>query len=190
MTPRQTAAEGRHGEAGVTLVEVLVAMVLFALIATAGYSVLSQVVRVQAQTDGRLQRIAQLQRTMNIVTQDFMFASSGSLSFANGAVSFRRSAGDGEMAVRYDLEDQTLVRTVSGIVGGQPARQVLLPGVAALRWAFLDREAKWNPTWPPPQTLAKQPGNPAAVAVGMTVTGVGLSGDLERIAILPAEVDR
>ena len=113
----------RDPAAGVTLVEILVALVLFALIAVAGFSVLDQVVRVQDGTQGRLDRLAAMQRSMHILTQDLMYASGSSLSFADGAVSFRRSAADGEMSVRYALKDDTLVRSVSGGRGARPARQ-------------------------------------------------------------------
>ena len=106
----------------------LVALVLFALIGTAGFSVLDQVIRVQARTDGRLERLAEMQRAMHLVTLDFMQASGGSLSFADGAVSFRRGAGVGEIAVRYGLEDTALVRSVSGSLGAAPAGQALAVG--------------------------------------------------------------
>ena len=78
-----------------TLVEVLVAPVLFALIGAAGFSVLDQVIRVQAATDGW--RLAEVQRAMHVVTQDFMQATGGSFAVADGKVSFRRTAGAGEM---------------------------------------------------------------------------------------------
>ncbi len=177
---------GRNAAAGVTLVEMLVALVLFALIAAAGFTVLDQVVRVQTGTEGRLARLAEMQRTMQILTQDFMLASTASLSFSDGAVSFRRSAANGEMAVRYDLEDATLIRSVSGGLGARPARQALVSGVAALRWGFLDGDRKWNARWPAnPLAPAR---NPVAVSLELELGGRGLAGVLRRIAILPAEV--
>ena len=175
----------RDPAAGVTLVEMLVALVLFALIAVAGFTVLDQVVRVQSGTQGRLDRLAEMQRTMQILTQDLMFASGASLSFADDAVSFRRSAANGEMAVRYDLEDATLVRSVSGGAGARPARQPLLSGVDPLRWSFLDANRQWIARWP--ATLNGPKANPAAVALDLDLTGRGLSGVLRRVAILPGE---
>jgi general secretion pathway protein J len=175
----------RDRAAGVTLVEMLVALVLFALIAVAGFTVLDQVVRVQDGTQGRLDRLAQMQRSMHILTQDLMFASGSSLSSADGAVSFRRSAADGEMSVRYDVEDATLVRSVSGALGARPARQPLLTGVRAFGWSFLDANRQWNARWPAAPNGPK--GNPAAVALDLALAGPGLSGELRRVAILPAE---
>ena len=52
----------------------LVALVLFALIGGAGLAVLDQ-----ARTDGRLERLADVQRAMHLLTLDFMQATGGSL---------------------------------------------------------------------------------------------------------------
>ena len=179
----------RDPSAGVTLVEVLVALALFALIGAAGFSVLDQVIRVQDRTDGRLQRLAQVQRTMQVLAQDFMQAEGGSLGFGDGAVAFRRSAGPGEIAVRYALEDGALVRTIAGRGSDAQGRQTLLPGVAALRWGFLDGDLRWGPDWPPPASEGPQ-GNPRAVSLDMLLQGSGLSGDLRRVAVLPADLKR
>lgn len=178
-------APARDAAAGVTLIEILVAMALFAIIAAAGFTVLGQVVRVQDGTAGRLDRLAAMQRTMQLLTQDFMYASGASLTYSGGAVAFRRTAADGEMAVRYALEGSTLVRTVSGGLGGRPARQPLLAGVTGLGWAFLDGEGAWSPSWPAQPDA--EPGNPAAVALDLALAGPGLSGELRRIAVLPSE---
>ena len=154
----------------------LVALVLFALIAAAGFTVLDQVVRVQTGTEGRLARLAEMQRTMQILTQDFMLASAASLSFSDGAVSFRRSAANGEMAVRYELEDATLVRSVSGGLGAAAGA----PGAglrrrARLRWGFLDgRQEMERPlAGEPPLAPAR---NPVAVSLDLELGGRGLVG--------------
>jgi general secretion pathway protein J len=177
----------RHPEAGVTLVEALVALMLFALIGAAGFTVLDQVIRVQSRTEGRLQHLAEVQRTMHLLTQDFMQAKGGSLGFADGAVGFRRSAAQGQFAVRYGLEGSALLRRVSG-EGGTAASQVLLTGVSAASWQFYSPEAGWADTWPVEPAL--KPSNPEAVLLDLTLAGPGPAGRLRRIAVLPAEVSR
>lgn len=186
MTPPRGTVSTRGAEAGVTLVEVLVGLVLFALIGMAGFSVLDQVIRVQARTDGRLGRLAEMQRAMHVVKLDFMQASGGSLGLVDGAVSFRRNAGTGEIAVRYGLEETTLVRSVSGGEGAATVRQRLLSGVEAIRWSFLDPQGVWVEVWPPQATQAPRL-NPAAVSLDLAMAGPGLSGDLRRVVGLPAE---
>ena len=108
----------RHPEAGLTLVEMLVALALFAVIAAAGFAVLGQVIRVQAATGDRLDRLASIQRSMYVLTQDFLQTTGGSLAASGGGVAFRRSAGPGELSVRYALEGSSFVRELSG----DPAR--------------------------------------------------------------------
>jgi len=174
----------RDREAGVTLVEVLVALVLFALIGGAGLAVLDQVLRVQARTDGRLERLAEVQRALHLVTLDFMQASGGSLGFADGAVGFRRSDGSAGKAVRYGVEGAALTRRVRGSSG--EARQVVLTGLDAARWQFYAPEAGWIDSWPPDPS--EPAGNPAAVALQVTLAGPGLAGELRRVALLPSEV--
>lgn len=177
----------RHPESGATLVEMLVALVLFALIGGAGFTILDQVIRAQSRTDGRLQHLAELQRAMHVVTQDFMQASGGSLDFDDGAVALRRSAAQGQMRVRYGVEGSVLLRRVSG-GAGPAADQVLMTGVSATRWQFYAPEVGWTDSWPPEPTL--RPSNPEAVLLDVTLAGPGPSGSLRRIALLPAEVSR
>jgi hypothetical protein len=62
----------------------------------------------------------------------------------------------------------------------------MLSGVDAARWQFYAPEAGWTDSWPPDPT---QPAaNPAAVSLRVRLSGPGLSGELSRIAPLPAEV--
>lgn len=181
--PRKTDPE-RGGEAGVTLVEVLVALVLFALIGMAGFSVLDQVMRVQERTEGRLARLSEMQRAMHVVKLDLMQASVGSLGQIDGMLSFRRGSGMGDISVRYALEDDTLVRSVAGGVGAARVRQRLLSGVSAIRWSFLDADGAWVQVWPP--EAAPAPADPVAVALDLELVGADLSGGLRRVAGLVA----
>lgn len=185
MSPR--GGTPRHPEAGFTLVEVLVALALFAMIGAAGFTMLDQILLVQARTEGRLERLAQIQRVVHLVSTDFMQAESGSLDAAEGAVSLRRSGAESAVAVRYRWEDPALIRSVSGALGQPATEQSLLHGVSALGWRFLDSETGWSESWPP----ANRPsGNPAAVEIAVTLEGPGLAGALRRVAILPADPSR
>ncbi|MDB5695365.1 MAG: ral secretion pathway protein GspJ [Sphingomonas bacterium] len=62
-------AEGRACQ-GFTLVEVMVALLIFSIIATAGVALLSFSVRAQAASGARLDDLAALQRTLSILSAD------------------------------------------------------------------------------------------------------------------------
>lgn len=170
-------------DAGATLVELMVALALFALIAVAGFTLVDSILRVRERTDGRLERLAALQRAMHVMTADFEQAAPGPLSFVDEAVVFRRASGPGRSAVvvRYEEEDDALVRTV----GAAPQR--LLTGVEGLRWEFYTPPAGWAPTPARPGEDGRPPPRPSAVALTVTVASIdgGPSGRLRRVVALP-----
>lgn len=202
--PRARSA-ARAADAGLTLVEMLVALALFAVIATTAFTVLREILHVQAATEGRLDRLARIERTSYVLTRDFLQTAGGSLVAGGEGVAFRRSGGSGELAVRYVLEGSSLMREVSEGPGRGVVRQTLLPGVLGVDWRFYDPHGGWRSDWPPPpepgptpestsepapgaaSAPMRPPGNPAAVAVELTLAGPGLSGGLRRILPLPAE---
>ncbi len=169
-----------------TLVEMLVSLLLFAVIGGAGFAVLEQIIRVQNRTEGRLERLAELQRSMYILTQDFTQAVGGSVRYGNGAVTVRRGVGSGDITIQYDIQNGTLTRTLSTGSGGAIASQSILSGVTETGWHFLTPEGTWAEQWPVDMTAG--PMNPVAVAVDLKLSGSGLSGSLRRVMILPGEV--
>ena len=104
---RQRRFPRRFSQAGVTLVEVLVALVIFALIGAAGFTVLDQVARVDRLTEGRLARLEAMQRAMRVLSVDFGQARAQGLAGQGGAVVLKRSGGaafGGPVVLRYGLE--------------------------------------------------------------------------------------
>jgi general secretion pathway protein J len=156
----------RRTDAGFSLIEVLVALALFAMIGGAGLSVLDQILRTQAQTEGRLERLADLQRMMHLVTLDLSLAAPGSVTGDGTGV----AVGD----VSYALAGGVLQRTVGA------ATQDLLAGAAAVDWQYLDQDRIWGGRWPPPA------GAPTAELRAVALTVV-LDGDrqLRRVVAVP-----
>lgn len=74
------------GEYGFTLIEVMVALLIFSIIATAGVALLSFSVRAQAATTARLDELGALQRTLSILSADLAQAGNRSVRDEAGTV--------------------------------------------------------------------------------------------------------
>ena len=214
MPEPDAASARRTATAGFTLVEMLVALAIFALIGVAGFSMLDQVLRTQRLTDGRLERLAEMQRAMHMITLDFAQARGASLTARAGdtgaEVGFSRNAVDaagGSVGLVYALRDGVLMRDVRtgaanpgavnagsaqdpGADQGVPAaRQPLLRGVTAVDWQFYDAGAGWTAQWPPESSTVlpgKPVPNPQAVAMTLILLPDGYQ--LRRVVLLPAGV--
>ncbi len=185
---RNRVAGGPVRRAGFTLIEVMVALGLFGLIALAGFTLLDGVIGARDRLDGRLARTAELQRAMYLVSQDFEALDSGPLELSGTNLGFRRSSatgGGGSTSVQYRLIDGGLNRRV-----GDQAEQRLISGVTAVEWSFHARGQGWSPQ-PPGSVLAGtvRGAEPRADAVALTVvlsdSPDGLEGRLRRVVELP-----
>ena len=181
----------RPSQAGVTLIEVLVSLVIFSIIGVAGYAMLDLVARSERLTEGRLQRLGQMQRAMYLINLDFHQAEDRSLIVDTSGVSLRRAVPDaagGEVTLTYALSGGNLSRRMVDGKGDIQAEQSLLSGVAALDWQFLTAGPDWLATWPPAGAAGlagTSPENPRAVALTLTLTD---GKTLSRVAVLPAAV--
>ena len=194
MTRRRTRP-ARSGEAGVTLVEVLVSLAIFAVIGVAGYAMLDLVLRSARLTEGRLAQLGQMERAMYLVGVDFAQAEGGSLLADGMMVSIHRATrdlGGGDITVGDGLAGTVLTRRLSDGQGAVLADQALLPGVTALGWQFLDNgpswSGVWSGVWPASGQVALLDGkvdNPLAVELTLTLTDGRM---LRRVAVLPGAV--
>ena len=60
----------RAGDAGLSLIEVLVSLAIFAVIGVAGLTVLDTVARTGENTEGRLERLADIDRAFLVIRRD------------------------------------------------------------------------------------------------------------------------
>ncbi|RYY29444.1 MAG: prepilin-type N-terminal cleavage/methylation domain-containing protein [Sphingomonadales bacterium] len=170
----------RRGEAGFTLLELMISLGLFALIAVAGLALVDGIIKVQDRTEGRSDRLADLQRAMFVVSSDLDQIARGTIAGNAADLAFSRAApavGGPAVPVRYSIANGNLVRQIG------PAPQELLRGVAAIRWRFWD--GAWVNRWPVDD---KSRDNwPRAVEIEMQVAGPGgAPGTLRRVVTLPA----
>ncbi len=169
----------RTGDAGLTMIEVLVSLALFALIAGAGFSMLDQVLRAQSQTETRLARLTDMQRLMHIVMRDFSEGLPGTVQGDGAAATVSREGLRGQVTVTFSLTAGAFIRSVAKGAGA-PGDTTLLQDVTALRWQFLDGKGAWHDAWPDPAD------NDATDlrAVSLTVSMPPEQGDLHRLVAL------
>jgi general secretion pathway protein J len=182
------AAKAQRGEAGFSLLEILVALGLFALISLAGVILVSSILQVRDRTEGRLEELGDLQRGLVMITSDFHQAIPKSIQIDASGASLNRYGEEGRVVIRYTVDDGRLLRILekNGVAG---ARQTLLDKVSAVRWRVLTRNAGWSETWPSSglaNAEASQVLRPVAVAVELDLDSerAGISGTLRRIVEL------
>lgn len=132
----------RRPEAGVTLVEMLVALALFALVGLAAVTVLDTVIRTRDRTEGRLEEVAALDRALILVGRDLGQSDPGSHRLQDGALLFSLAGSGGPEEMAYALGDGTLLRRAGAV------EQPLVGGVAGVGWRLLDGAGAWHEAWP------------------------------------------
>ena len=182
----QSGRDEKVGEAGFTLIEVVISLALFALVSMAGLALVDSVIRVEQGTAGRVERLGALQRTMFVIVRDLEQSSAGTLRETEGGVSFERSAStlyEAGRPIGYALRGDSLYRIIGG--SGAQTAQLLIGGVAGASWSFYFDGMGWQSDMP--TDAQNVPLRPAAVAVDILLDdSTPPSGALRRVVELPA----
>ena len=177
---RAPGEQESEGEGGFTLIELMISLGLFALIAVAGLALVDGIIKVQGRTETRLDRLAELQRALFVVTSDLDQLAGGDISGEGANLSFTRAApgmGGPAVRLRYAVTGGTLIR------GLGPMPQRVLGGVSGARWRFWD--GAWVERWP--LNAEGKARWPRAIALEMQVAGPGGSlAQVRRVVALPA----
>lgn len=175
MTP---AARG--GDGGFTLLELMISLGLFALIAVAGLALVDGILAVEGRTEKRLDQVADVQRAMFVVASDLDQVAFGRITGTPQGVSFSRSTpgfGGPPVGVTYGYAGGALTRSGAGVT------QQVLAGVSSVRWRYFD--GGWLDAWPPDEARAGT--WPRAVSVELALAAPsGTGGTLRRVVTLPA----
>jgi general secretion pathway protein J len=170
----------RDPEAGVTLVEMLVALAIFALVGLASFALLDAVIRTRDRTEGRLEDVAALDRALILFGRDLGQSDPGSQALSGGELSFALVAAGGPEEMSYALGETGLERRAGEVA------QRLAGGVVALDFRVLDRGGAWHEAWPPDAEGAEPP---ALVGVEMRLRLDGEEGaTARRLVELPLGV--
>ncbi|MGU2505115.1 GspJ family T2SS minor pseudopilin variant XcpW, partial [Pseudomonas aeruginosa] len=159
---------------GFTLLELLIAIAIFALLALATYRMFDSVMQTDQATRVQEQRMRELVRAMGALERDLTqaverpvrdelgdnrgaFLSEGEndqiVEFTRGG--WRNPLGQARsrlQRVRWSLSGETLERrywlVLDRAQDSKPRVQQVLDGVTALSWRFLDKEHNWQGHWP------------------------------------------
>lgn len=168
---------GRNPVAGLTLIEVMVGLLIFALIGAAAFLMLDQILQSRRKGDLRLDRIVAVQRGFRLLELDLQTVADGSLRLAGNEIALRRHVGSGEVAVTYVLEDRTFWRVVTFNPLGKAQRQSLIPGVQTVKWATFSSKAGW---------AAGLPSDGSMTALDLQLTFADEAGTIHRTLTVTA----
>ena len=176
---------------GFTLIELMIAILIFAMISTAAYKLFDSVSRAQQVTDGILDRLDGMQRTLVVIEKDLFQLAPRPIrdEFGDRQKALLAPGNNGELLeftrfgwrnplreirsnlqrVAYSLEDGELARYYWLMLDRAPdpvvVRQVLMDGVVGARLKFMDEKKRWQSTWPP-KSRGQQVGQQAQAAAG------------------------
>lgn len=177
---------------GFTLLEILVAVAVFAVLAGLAYGGLTSVLDTRNDTAARMRRLARIQLAYLQMQRDLQQTVPRSIRDELGSpvAALRGGAGNevlvaatrggranpAQLPRRSDLEriawrlhDHDLERIAWPVLdraqGDQPAVSKVLTGVDSATMRFLDAAGVWQPTWPPPQFQALPAAAPLPLAV-------------------------
>lgn len=164
----------RSAEHGFTLVEMLIALMIFGMLTAAGVTLLTLTVRTQETSERLLNQLGEVRALGALLTADLGQAAPRIRRDADGrrVAAFRGSAGNEAQLVvltrrgwdeesdaphsalqrvEYRLTEGRLVRRVFSQVDGaaRAVTQELLGGVRSARLRYRDRDGGWRDRWDP-----------------------------------------
>lgn len=166
----------RNAQKGFTLIEVLVAMAIFAILSALAYGTLNQTLLSADILSSRMDRLQALQRTMRMLTDDLYqlsprpvrdelgdnYAPALSTGFQSGfAIELTRSGWNNPMVLprstmqraAYRIEDEELVRyhwmVLDRTLSNEPVSVVLLDGIESIQFRFVQANGEFTDQWPP-----------------------------------------
>lgn len=188
----EIARRPRTNQRGFTLVELLVALAVFTLMAAIAYGGLAAMLEARASINAALDRNAALQSAVHRIATDLRQASDRPIRDAFGddlpalmgapesGIQFTRGGWRNPLQIpRSNLQrvayalgpDGHLLRRQWRVLDraqdSAPVETVLLEDVETLRWRYLSAQREWVDRWPRPQDLATGAPDSYAATAGL-----------------------
>jgi general secretion pathway protein J len=159
-----------------TLIEVLVSLAIFAILAAMAYGALGQTLASAEILNDRMDRLQALQRTVRVISEDFLqlsprpvrqelgeaLGASLDTDFQSGfAIQLTRGGWNNPVVLpratlqraAYRIEEDELIRyhwrVLDRTFNNEPIALVLLDGVESIVFRFLQANGEWTDQWPP-----------------------------------------
>lgn len=178
---------------GFTLLELVIAMAIFALLGLGSWQLLQSVLRTERSTSSHQLELRSLQRAVALIERDAMQvvvpANRRGMTLQGNQLNFQRGNWSNpldqprseQLEVSYHLDKQgVLWRDSRGLEASSLRRQPVLQGVSGLSWRLYDANTGWRTEWS--ATRAKTSGQPRALEVSFTV---GRFEQIRRVFLLP-----
>jgi general secretion pathway protein J len=173
-------------QTGFTLLELVIALAIFALLGLASWGLFDGVVRVQQGTTAHEREFRRLQRAVAVIERDLMQLTGQPVVLRQGQLQFQRSHWRNPLdqprserqTLTYRLDNGVLWRESLGEGSPILQRQKLFDDVRALNWRLFDRRVGWRGEWP-----SGGEGN-APLAVELQVS-LGRFDAIRRVLLLP-----
>lgn len=173
-------------QSGFTLLELVIAMAIFAVLGLASWRLFDSVVRVQQGTAAHEREFRHLQRAVAVIERDLLHITEQPLLLTSTALQFQRNNWRNPLdlprserqTLSYRLDNGALWR--ESLMEGAPvmSRQKLLESVSGLRWRLFDSQSGWVGDWPAGADKR------APLAVEMQVS-TGRFETIRRVVLLP-----
>ena len=194
---------------GFTLIEVLIAIAIFAILSVLAYGGLSSVIESKQQTEDALTRLRQLQLTMTKLQRDIEQVSAREAKDEFGGSLLKLSSGqDSELLIQftrngwrnpaeltrshlqrvaYKLDEDKLIRMtwpyVDRAQDAQAIETLLIDNISEIKFKFYDSES-WSDNWPKQSAFAADEEHDLPRAVEVTIK-MGDWGEIVRLFRVP-----
>ena len=199
-SPQFATLRYRHG---FTLLELLVAMAIFALLSVMAYAGLSTVLTANQVLDTNMERLSEVQRSVTFLSRDIrqivnrsirdiygdtkqpLIGASEFDTLGTPAIELTHTGYANPLGtkrsflqhVAYRVEEETLYRNTWRVLDqaqdSVPVTLAICQDVESLQLRYLDHENNWHTQWPPIDTEYQGPVLPMAIEVSLTLKDWG-----------------